>query len=96
MQKTFQAMDLDWEDAVTQALGPMPAGLLIKTLRAARTQWLTSRASLKRQTEEFLRTEQKTLVTGTVFGESESRVTALNRQIDRLDARIKRLEASHG
>jgi len=31
-----------------------------------------------------------------VFGESESRVTALNRQIDRLDARIKRLEASHG
>lgn len=96
MQKTFQAMDLDWEDAVTQALGPMPASLLIKTLRAARTQWLTSRASLKRQTEEFLRTEQKTLVTGTVFGESESRVTALNRQIDRLDARIKRLEASHG
>ena len=96
MQKTFQAMDLDWEDAVTQALGPMPASLLIKTLRAARTQWLTSRASLKRQTEEFLRTEQKTLVTGTVFGESESRVTALKRQIDRLDARIKRLEASHG
>ena len=74
----------------------MPAGLLIKTLRAARTQWLTSRASLRRQTEEFLGTEQKTLVTGTVFGESESRIAALNRQIDRLDARIKRLEAPHG
>ena len=96
MQKTFQAMDLDWEDAVTKALGPMPAGLLIKTLRTARAQWLTSRESLKRQTEEFLRSEQTTLVTAEALSGAETRVTSLNRQIDRLEARMKRLEAQHG
>lgn len=95
MQKMFQAMDLDWEDVVTKALGPVPAGLLIKTLRAAREQWLTSRESVKRQTQEYLQSEQNTVVTHTTFAHSETRMTALNRQIDRLDARIKRIEAQH-
>lgn len=95
MQKVFQAMDLDWEDVVTKALGPVPAGLLIKTLRAAREQWLTSRESVKRQTQEYLQSEQNTVVTHTTFAHSETRMTALNRQIDRLDARIKRIEAQH-
>ena len=53
MQKTFQDMDLDWEDAATRALGPVPANLLIKTLRTARAQWLTSRASLKGKPMNF-------------------------------------------
>lgn len=95
MQKVFQAMDLDWEDVVTKALGPVPAGLLIKTLRAAREQWLTSRESVKRQTQEYLQSEQNTVVTHTTFAHSETRMAALNRQIDRLDARIKRIEAQH-
>ena len=95
MQKVFQAMDLDWEDVVTKALGPVPAGLLIKTLRAARERWLTSRESVKRQTQEYLQSEQNTVVTHTTFAHSETRMTALNRQIDRLDARIKRIEAQH-
>ena len=96
MQKTFQAMDLDWEDTLTKALGPMPAGVLIKTLRSARSQWLTSRDSLKRQAKEFLRSEQATLLTAEAFTETEIRMTSLNRQIDRLEARMKRLETQHG
>ena len=96
MQKTFQAMDLDWEDTLTKALGPMPAGLLIKTLRSARSQWRTSRNSLKRQAKEFLRSEQATLLTAEAFTETEIRMTSLNRQIDRLEARMKRLETQHG
>ena len=91
MQKTFQDMDLDWEDG-TRALGPVPASLLVKTLRTARAQWLTSRASLKRQTHEFLRSEQSTLITSDLFSDTEKRATALKRQIDRLDARLKRIE----
>ena len=96
MQKTFQAMDLDWEDAVTKALGPIPAGMLIQTLRAARSQWITSRDSMRRQTREFLHSEQNTLVTENTFSETEAYITSLNRQIDRLEARIKRLEAGDG
>ena len=95
MQKTFQAMDLDWEDAVTKALGPIPAGMLIQTLRTARSQWTTSRDSLKRQTREFLRSEQKTLLAGDTFSETEVRITSLNRQIDRMEVRMKRLEADN-
>lgn len=95
MQKTFQAMDLDWEDAVTKALGPIPAGMLIQTLRTARLQWATSRDSVKRQTREFLRSEQKALVTGDTFSETEARITSLNRQMDRMEVRMKRLEADN-
>ena len=96
MQKTFQAMDLDWEDAITKALGPLPAGMLIQTLRTARSQWITSRDSMRRQTREFLHSEQNTLVTENAFSETEAHITSLNRQIDRLEARIKRLEAGDG
>ena len=95
MQKTFQAMDLDWEDAVTKALGPIPAGMLIQTLRTARSQWTTSRDSMKRQTREFLRSEQKALVIGDTFSETEARITSLNRQMDRMEVRMKRLEADN-
>lgn len=96
MQKTFQDMDLDWEDAATRALGPIPANLLIKTLRTARAQWLASRASLKRQTHEFLRSEQSTLITSDLFLDTEKRATSLKRKIDRLEARLKRIEGQHG
>lgn len=95
MQKTFQAMDLDWEDAVTKALGPIPAGMLIQILRTARSHWATSRDSVKRQTREFLRSEQKALVTGDTFSETEARITSLNRQMDRMEVRMKRLEADN-
>ena len=95
MQKTFQAMDLDWEDTVTKALGPIPAGMLIQTLRTARSQWTTSRDSLRRQAQEFLRSEQKALVTDDTFSKTEARITSLNRQIDRTEVRMKRLEADN-
>ena len=95
MQKTFQAMDLDWEDAVTKALGPIPAGVLIQTLRTARSQWITSRDSMRRQTREFLRSEQKAFVTDYTFSETRARITSLNRQIDRMEARMNRLEADN-
>ena len=95
MQKTFQAMDLDWEDTVTKALGPIPAGMLIQTLRTARSQWTTSRDSLRRQAREFLRSEQKALVTDDTFAKTEARITSLNRQIDRTEVRMKRLEADN-
>jgi len=96
MQKTFQDIDLDWEDLATRALGPVPANLLIKTVRTAREQWLTSRASLKRQTDEFFRSEQRTLITSRLFLDTEKRITSLTRQIDRLDARLKRIEGQNG
>ena len=95
MQKTFQAMDLDWEDTVTKALGPIPAGMLIQTLRTARSQWITSRDSVRRQAREFWRSEQKALVTDDTFSKTEARITSLNRQIDRTEVRMKRLEADN-
>ena len=54
MQKTFPSNGFRLgRHPYKRSLGPMPAGLLIKTLRSARSQWLTSRDSLKRQAKEF-------------------------------------------
>ncbi len=93
MQQMFQSLNLDWEDVVTRALGPIPANALITALKTARSQWLTSRESLKRQATDFLRAEQKTLITEDEFDTQRARLTALDRQIDRLNARIKQVES---
>jgi len=93
MQSMFRSLELDWEDVVTRALGPIPAGLLIRTLRTAREQWLISRASLQRQAEDFVRSEQTLAVTDSLFSGHANAVTQLDRNIDRLAARIKRLES---
>ena len=96
MQTMFKNMNLDWEDVVTKVLGPLAAGILIKTLRKLRSQWLTSRDSLKRQAEEFIQSEQEVLLTNVCYKDSETRISKLTRRLDRLDARLKRLEANHG
>lgn len=93
MQSMFKSLDLDWEDIVTRALGPIPAGLLINTLKTAREQWLISRESLKRQALDFIRADQQLAVTDTLFAEHVAALTQLDRSTDRLAARIKRLES---
>lgn len=93
MQTMFKSLDLDWEDIVTRALGPIPAGMLITTLKTAREQWLVSRASLKRQALDFIRADQNLAVTETLFADHVAALTQLDRNADRLAARIKRLES---
>ena len=92
MQNIFQTLNLDWEDVVTKALGPIPAGILVKTLRQLRRQWLISSDSLEFQTKEYIQSEQKTILTSTFYKKGKARVSKLGRQIDRLEARLKRLE----
>ena len=96
MQTMFQAMDLDWENIVTKGLGPIPAGILIKTLRRLRSQSLLSRDSLRQQAKEFMQSEQKVILTNVYYEHASTRVYKLTRQIDRLEARIRRLETPHG
>jgi len=94
MQTMFQTLDLDWEDVVTKALGPLPAGVLINAFRAARTQFLESRIQLKRQAHDFLRAEQRTVLTDDQYAETIERVQQLTRQADRFEVRLRRLENS--
>ena len=96
MQTMFQAMNLDWENIVTKELGPIPAGILIKTLRRLRSQSLISRDSLRQQAKEFMQAEQKTILTNAYYEDASARVYKLTRQLDRLEARISRLEPPHG
>lgn len=93
MQTMFRSLDLDWEDIVTRALGPIPAGLLITTLRTAREQWLVSRESLTRQAQDFIRADQTLALTEVQFTDHVAAITQLDRHADRLLARIKRLES---
>lgn len=96
MQTMFKGINLDWEDIVTKVLGPLPAGILLQTLRKLRSQWLISRDSLKQQAEEFIQSEQELLLTNVCYKDSETRISKLTRRLDRLDARFKRLETNRG
>lgn len=94
MQTMFQNLNLDWEDVITKALGPVPAGVLITSFKTARDQFLESRQNLKRQAQDFMRAEQRTLVTEDQYRETLDRIQKISRQTDRLDVRLRRLEQS--
>lgn len=95
MQRMFQALDLDWEDMVTRAVGPVAGQALIQFIKASRAQWKTSRESIARQAEDFVRMEQSTVLTHQRFDPHTQAVSQLMRQIDRMQARLKRLETKH-
>ena len=96
MQNMFQAMNLDWENIVTKGLGPISAGILIKTIRRLSSQSIHSRDSLRQQAKEFMQSEQKTILTNVYYENASARVYKLTRQIGRLEARLRRLETPHG
>jgi ubiquinone biosynthesis protein UbiJ len=96
MQRILQSIDLNWEDMATKALGPLQASILIRTLRGAREQWLVSQGSLKRQTEDFLRAEQATILTEDHYRETTARILKLSRSAERLVSRLKNLELRNG
>ena len=96
MQNMFQAMNLDWENIVTKRLGPIPAGILIKTVHRLRSQSAISRDSLRQQAKEFMQSEQSTILTNVYYENASARVYKLTRKLDRLEARIRRLEPPHG
>ena len=90
MQIMIKNMNLDWEDVVTRALGPVPAQLIIKTFTVARAQWLTTRQSVRRQTTDFLSTDQKVVLTKPQLDMYTLRISDLMKRIDRLNAKVRR------
>lgn len=92
LQRLLRDLDLDWQDALSQAIGPIPANLIIRTLRAAREQLITSQALAKRQLQDTLQAEHSPVIPETTYQGTKDRVTALSRQLERMDARLRRLE----
>lgn len=92
LQRLLASLELDWQDALTQAIGPIPAHLIIQGVQAARDQWRTSRAAAKRQLDETLMAEASPVIRTATYQETKTRVTALSRQLERMDARLRRLE----
>ena len=92
LQRLLASLELDWQDALTQAIGPIPAHLIIQGVEAARDQWRTSRATAKRQLDETLMAEASPVIRSATYQETKTRVTALSRQLERMDARLRRLE----
>jgi len=92
LQRLLRDLDLDWQDALSQAIGPIPANLIIRTLRAARDQLSMSRTLAKRQLQDTLQAEHSPVIPVTTYQGTKDRVTMLSRQLERMDARLRRLE----
>lgn len=92
LQRLLRDLDLDWQDTLTQAIGPVPASLIIRTLRSAREQLLQSRARVQQQIQDTMLAEHGPVIPNETYQGTKDRVTALSRQLERLDARLRRLE----
>ncbi|MBJ9974927.1 SCP2 sterol-binding domain-containing protein [Pseudomonas sp. S75] len=90
----LQDLELDWEYELSRWLGPVPTALLAGHLRQ-RTQW--TRQGLTRfgqNLSEYLAEEARTLVGQREAEAAFSELDALKIDIERLEARIRRLSST--
>ena len=92
LQRLLRDLDLDWQDTLTQAIGPIPANLIIGALRSAREQLHESRSQIKQQVQETVLAEHGPVISTDAYQGTKDRITALSRHLERMDARLRRLE----
>lgn len=91
LQSLLAAFSVDWEELLSGYLGDVVAHQLGNGGRAA-AQWLAeTRATLERDVAEYLRNEAEILPERWQIRQFLTAVDELRSDIDRLDARIKRL-----
>lgn len=89
----FAKLDIDWDAQLAALIGD---ALAFKVGRAARLtkQWVKQAAqSLHENTKEYLAEESGWLPPRLLFTEFSKDIRELNRDVDRLAARVKRLQA---
>jgi len=96
LQSLLASFSVDWEELLSGYLGDVAAHQLGNGGRAA-AQWLAeTRATLERDVAEYLRNEAELLPERWQIRQFLAAVDELRSDIDRLDARIKRLHGRFG
>ena len=94
--RSLASFNVDWEELLSGYLGDVAAHQLGNGGRAA-AQWLAeTRATLERDIAEYLRNEAELLPERWQIRQFLAAVDELRSDIDRLDARIKRLHGRLG
>lgn len=90
----LQKLELDWQHEVSHWLGPLPAALLGDLARRGQALGAQSRDSVQLTLSNWLNEESRHLV-GRLEGEARfAEIDALRLDVDRLDARLARLETA--
>lgn len=91
LTEILQALELDWEYALSRWLGPVTTGLIAGHLRS-RGQWIKQTAqSLEQAIAEYLTEESRDLVGKNEANIRFNQLDQLKIDLDRLEARLARL-----
>jgi ubiquinone biosynthesis accessory factor UbiJ len=93
-QDILRALDLDWEELLARLAGDEVAHQVGRLVRASREQTRHIGKTLEADIREYLQEEAGLLVNRQMLTEFLDAVDALRSDSDRLDARIRRLEAA--
>ncbi len=87
----IQALDIDWEEQLSRYTGDLLAHQIGRGLRSAGAWGLEARATLTQDLGEYLQEEARLLPCRDKVQDFASDIDALRDDMDRLEARIKRL-----
>jgi ubiquinone biosynthesis protein UbiJ len=91
-QQLFSHMDIDWQALLEPVIGAQPAYHGIKTFSFIKKQIIKTKNKLLQDSAEYLKHEKKVLVPEHLVKHFSRDVTDINQAVDRLEARIHRLE----
>lgn len=90
--KALRQFEFDWEDALSKALGNSVAHELARAIHGVMSWRQNQRDHLKNDIREYLNEELEWLPNAYEMDDLRDGVNTLSESLDRLDARIKRLE----
>lgn len=91
LQTILRGLDMDWEAPLVNALGDVAGHQLAQALRGLFSWGQQAQGSLSRQVEEFIVEEARLTPSRLEVDDFRNDLEALNMQVDRLQARIKKL-----
>ena len=91
MQKMLTEIDIDWEEVLSKYTGDVMAHQIHKQAIGA-GEWLRNSAqSLLQTTSEYIREEQRLSPTQVEFERFQKQTTTLKQDVERSEARLRRL-----
>ena len=94
-QQLFSQCDIDWQTLLENKIGEQPAYHAIKTFSFIKRKLNETKHKLMSDTAEYLKHEKKVLVPNHLVKHFSTNVTSLQQDVDRLEARLMRLERAH-
>jgi ubiquinone biosynthesis protein UbiJ len=93
LQKILSNLDIDWEAPLVDALGDIAGHQLAQALRGLFSWGAQASSSLTRQLEEFIHEEARLAPSRREVEDFYGDLRQLNQQVDRFQARLKKLQA---